>query len=429
MLTTEAFNALLKTLEEPPAHVVFILATTEPHKIPATIHSRCQRYDFRRIGVEDIVGRLEIVAKANSFDISPDALRIIAVHADGGLRDALSILDQCTTLANGKITADDVRNLLGLIGYEWIWQLTEAMAKRETVTSLKLLDEIIAMGKDVRQVLLETCEHLRNVMLYKAAPHADFMHIVKAADEAVLKEQALLFSHAEIVHIIESLNKAANDVKWTDEPRIVAEMTLISICQRALPDDMASLIKRVEQLEQKIAGGAAVVKSPPMQAAMTQPEFTTEKKVQPQQTAVTPKQKVKEVKQNIQPGPVAEQDLETVWQKVLQQLVTEGKRSVHACVAQGRLVSLKENSAEIQFSGRFPKERTEKDDYRSIVETVLAGLCGRIINIHCRLELETPAITQTGSNVSSEKVMREHSVLRQAENMFGGKILEQHEEE
>lgn len=429
MLTTEAFNALLKTLEEPPEHVVFILATTEPYKIPPTIHSRCQRYDFRRIGIQDIVGRLKEVAEANSFDIEAAALTIIAMHADGGMRDALSILDQCTTLAAGKITAEHVRNLLGLIGYEWIRRLTEALAKREIVTALTLLDELIAMGKEVRQVLVETAEHLRSLMVYKAAPNADFTHMVKIADEDILRAQTALFSHSELVKMIEMLHKAANEVKWAAEPRVLAEMAFISICQRALPDEVEALIKRVEQLEQRITQGLIRVERPgssiedkPQPKAKAVPEIHHQ---QEESVQAKPKRETREV---LQPNEPMDRDLESIWQNVLKQLVTEGKRSVHACVAQGRLVLLKENSAEVRFTGRFPKERTEKDDYRSIVETVLSGVCGRDVTVHCSLGAEMPD-AQSVNKKNTLKVTEEHPVLRQAKDMFGGKILEQHEEE
>ena len=130
MLTTEAFNALLKTLEEPPAHVVFILATTEAHKVPATIHSRCQRYDFRRISVGEIVDRLKVVTEQMGITTTDEALKLIATHADGGLRDALSILDQCSALDNEPVDEKKVRRMLGLVGNDWIFKLVNAMAKR-----------------------------------------------------------------------------------------------------------------------------------------------------------------------------------------------------------------------------------------------------------------------------------------------------------
>ena len=166
MLTTEAFNALLKTLEEPPSHVVFILATTESHKIPATIHSRCQRYDFRKITVNEIFTRLQHVSEKMNIEIDNEALITIANHADGGMRDALSILDQCSTFAE-KIKVDDVRNILGLIGREWIWSLVDSIAEKNTKESLHLVDDILSKGKDIKQILIELAQYFREIMIYQ----------------------------------------------------------------------------------------------------------------------------------------------------------------------------------------------------------------------------------------------------------------------
>ena len=147
MLTAEAFNALLKTLEEPPAHVVFILATTEAHKVPATIQSRCQRYDFKRITAAEISERLTYIVKESNLEAEPEALQLIAIQADGGLRDALSILDQCVTLAEGKITVARVRQILGLVGHEWIYGITQAIADKQTQQVLTILAELLRDGK------------------------------------------------------------------------------------------------------------------------------------------------------------------------------------------------------------------------------------------------------------------------------------------
>ena len=169
MLTTEAFNARLKTLEEPPAHVVFILATTEAHKVPPTIQSRCQRYDFKRITVEEIRGRLETVVTEMGLQAEAEALDMIAIQADGGLRDALSLLDQCSALAEGELTAARVRQVLGLIGHDWIYKLTEAIYARKAQVALGVLAELLRDGKDLKQVLTELSLHLRSSSLIVVA--------------------------------------------------------------------------------------------------------------------------------------------------------------------------------------------------------------------------------------------------------------------
>ena len=169
MLTTEAFNALLKTLEEPPAHVVFILATTEVHKVPVTIQSRCQRYDFKRITQKDILQRLISIAEQMNINVDKEALSIIAIQADGGMRDALSLLDQCLAFTKDKLTVDEVRKVLGLVGHDWIWQITDALSNKDAQTILTILDNVIAQGKEIKQLLNELILHFRSIMLYKAS--------------------------------------------------------------------------------------------------------------------------------------------------------------------------------------------------------------------------------------------------------------------
>ena len=160
MLTTEAFNALLKTLEEPPAHIVFILATTEPHKIPATIHSRCQRFDFKRVTNEDIAKRLREVADGSEIRADDEALKLIAIQSDGGMRDALSLLDQCGVMAD-TVTAETVRNVLGIVGREALHELVRAIGRQDLSAALQLLNRLAEQGKDVRQILTELAEYLR----------------------------------------------------------------------------------------------------------------------------------------------------------------------------------------------------------------------------------------------------------------------------
>ena len=214
MLTTEAFNALLKTLEEPPAHVVFILATTEAHKVPATIHSRCQRYDFRRISVVEIVERLKVVTEQMGITTTDEALKLIATHADGGLRDALSILDQCSALDNEPVDEKKVRRMLGLVGNDWIFKLVNAMAKREGYTILTILADLLAMGKEVTQILSEVTLHMRSVMLYQSVQDIDGFNLY-TAEKSILEEHSKIFSYEEIVKIIKSLHAAIHEIKWS----------------------------------------------------------------------------------------------------------------------------------------------------------------------------------------------------------------------
>lgn len=443
MLTTEAFNALLKTLEEPPAHVVFILATTEAHKIPATIHSRCQRYDFRRIPVEVIEERLAEVVGREGLQVATDALRLIASHADGGLRDALSILDQCTTMADGAITAEKVRELLGLIGHEWVWRIVEAVAERDFKEVVLDLGELIAQGKEVRQILLEMALYMRSIMLFKAAPDIGGIELY-GDDRSVLAKHSEEFVHEELVEMIKVLNEGANEAKWASEPRITAEMTLLSLCRRSAGSDLTNLLRRIEALEEKMAKGSLPSESSlPGKEVVQAGEYSSPVTLSaplpaiPQRTEPSAEKKEAAVQRHQLATPVAPVagDIRELWDQVLKELVASGKRSVHACVSQGQLISLNDKQAVVQFSAAFPKERTEKEDYRMIIEKVLAQFYGKPIQLCCILgsgivTAKTVAVASSGerSDQGLQLPNKEvHPALRQAMHMFGGKVIKKEE--
>lgn len=406
MLTTEAFNALLKTLEEPPAHVVFILATTEAHKIPATIHSRCQRYDFRRIPVKEIEQRLADVAVDSRIDIAPEALRLIAVHADGGLRDALSILDQCATIGEARITTAMVHDLLGLIGQEWVWRLLEAIADHDAAKALLLVDELVALGKDARQILLELAVHGRSLMLYKVAPEAANLEMY-GEDQTVLASHSAKFSHEELVGMIQTFQASANDAKWASEPRITVEMALLAACRGVAGGDLAALTARVAALENALAGKS--LKKPaaaPLRSGSTT-AVTRPVEAEPEATVVTS----------------VPADSRAVWEAVLKELLSVGKRSVHACVSQGRLIDLADGQATVQFTSQFAKERTEKEDYRQMIEKTLSQIASRPIRLVCALGAVSPPDKPAPATEKSTDTG--HPALNQAIMMFGGRVTKE----
>ncbi|WP_243638719.1 DNA polymerase III subunit gamma/tau [Lucifera butyrica] len=432
MLTTEAFNALLKTLEEPPAHVVFILATTEPHKIPATIHSRCQRYDFHRIAVKEIQSRLTAVADSEKIEFEPEALLLIASQADGGMRDALSILDQCAMMSENKVTVANARNLLGLIGHEWIWKMVESLASRDAGAVLNGIDEMISLGKDVRQILVELVLYGRSLLLYKAAPDFGGTDLY-GADQERLASQSRCFTQEELSRMLQTLNEAINEAKWSGEPRIIVEMALLTICRRQNTEDVERLAERVEALEAKLAGMdlntvmAGPAPHTPVRAKMELPDIRTQQKMASGLASQEQTGKPVELPAADQESmPVSTpDDLKNLWQGVLKELQEGGKRAVHACVVQGQLVSLDNDQAVIHFSSPFPKERTEKEDYRTIIEKLIAQVCGRHVRLQCVLTAGTsPAKATTTSRPPAEE---EHPVLKKALAVFGGKVMKQEE--
>ena len=247
MLTTEAWNALLKTIEEPPAHVMFIFATTEIEKLPVTIVSRCQRYTFRRITSDDIAQRLSYVAEQEGFGLDPAAAQLIAVHADGGLRDALSILDQCAGMATGTITPQVVEELIGLVSKEWIIHFLNALRNGDGPKLLSYIHDALAEGRDATQIMEALIQHVRALLVGKVAPDADELKVYDAF-KAEFLAQAESIDFNELNQYVRSAQSIINDAKQVDNPRTIIEMGLLVLCAKLGSVD-ESLEDRVYALE------------------------------------------------------------------------------------------------------------------------------------------------------------------------------------
>ena len=275
MLTTEAWNALLKTIEEPPAHVMFIFATTEIEKLPVTIVSRCQRYTFRRITSDDIAQRLSYVAEKEGFGLDPAAAQLISVHADGGLRDALSILDQCAGMATGTITPQVVEELIGLVSKEWIIHFLDALRNGDGPKLLSYIHDALAEGRDATQIMEALIQHVRALLVGKVAPDADELKVYDAF-KAEFLAQAESIDFNELNQYVRSAQSIMNDAKQVDNPRTIIEMGLLVLCAKlgsvdeSLEDrvyalessersERNDLLNRMAQLEQR---GPAVVTTP-----------------------------------------------------------------------------------------------------------------------------------------------------------------------
>ena len=275
MLTTEAWNALLKTIEEPPAHVMFIFATTEIEKLPVTIVSRCQRYTFRRITSDDIAQRLSYVADKEGFGLDPAAAQLIAVHADGGLRDALSILDQCAGMATGSITPQVVEELIGLVSKEWIIHFLDALRNGDGPKLLSYIHDALAEGRDATQIMEALIQHVRALLVGKVAPDADELKVYDAF-KAEFLAQAESIDFNELNQYVRSAQSIMNDAKQVDNPRTIIEMGLLVLCAKlgsvdeSLEDrvyalessersERNDLLNRMAQLEQR---GPAVATAP-----------------------------------------------------------------------------------------------------------------------------------------------------------------------
>lgn len=252
MLTKEAFNALLKTLEEPPSHVLFILATTEPEKIPLTILSRCQRYEFHRISVEDIKQHLLHISKASQIPLTEDAADLIAVRADGGLRDALSLLDQCSSATESDtLDAAEVYDLLGLTGKDQIIQLSHHIFQGQSSETLTLFYDILQSGKEPAAIQRDLLEHFRNLMICRLNPSAPELSAY-GKNLSILQSDAKKLSEPYLDALFDYLHQSLTETKRSSSPRMSAEMGLLHLCRLRGSAALDSLVERINQLEEEI---------------------------------------------------------------------------------------------------------------------------------------------------------------------------------
>lgn len=470
MLSTGAFNALLKTLEEPPAHAVFILATTDPQKVPATIQSRCQRFEFRRVTVDEIAEHLAMVAAGSGIEADADALRLIAIQAEGGMRDALSLLDQCGVMAK-RVTVATVREVLGIVGREVLHELTEAIGRRQLPQALATLNLLLEQGKDVKQVLTELIEYLRALVLYLAVP--DYEEIYLTDTKEALAELAPLFGRDRLLAAEERLHSAIQELRGSMRPRITAELCLLDLC-RVEGSTLAALSARIEQLERQLAGGVmpvyqqAPVNAQPAQQTIVQ-EYAAPAAQQPIAQQAPAAEQVQAAKAAPAKKPVAKAQLqpaadtlaaavnaapkpksakvqqteeyagdfaagEDFWKQALEIMKAEKKNSMVSCAKNGRVFSFANNILQVAFKAPFLADRMNKDDYRKAFEEVLLRLARCEIRLEAVIEgkakLPQPPVKQQEVQQSPENETQNLQAaqlpenLRKAFNALGGSVTD-----
>ncbi len=282
MLSIGAFNALLKTLEEPPAHVIFILATTEVHKLPSTILSRCQRFDFKRIPPEDMAERLKEVAEKENLQLTDDGAMLIARIADGAMRDALSLLDRCSSY-EGVIDSAAVASSAGLAGREYIFELCDAILQKDSAIALRIVDKLYNDSCDMERLLTELTSHFRNLMVSKAVKNFQDMIICSQGEIDIIREQSAKTTLATIMSCIDILTASASTMKQGANRRTSAELCVIRLCTPSLDNDINALLRRISELETAVATGSTTV-APQVTApakAEPQPEQKIENKPEP----------------------------------------------------------------------------------------------------------------------------------------------------
>lgn len=300
MLSIGAFNALLKTLEEPPEYVIFILATTEVHKIPITILSRCQHYDFKRITIDTIAARLQSLTNQEEVEAEEKALRYIAKVADGSMRDALSLLDQCIAFYLGKkLTYENVLEVLGAVDTDIFSQLLRAVIEEDIVEVLKIVEELIMQGRELTQLVHDFTWYLRNLLLIKSSDNMEEVLDVSAENLVQLKEEAEMIEANTLFRYIRIFSELSNQMRYSTQKRIMLEIALIKLCTPEMEVNQDSVLERVRVVEEKVKKGIQVSSQTPVRSvssglAETQGQIPQPKKIIPQALP----EEIKEVAKN-----------------------------------------------------------------------------------------------------------------------------------
>ncbi|KON85908.1 DNA polymerase III subunit gamma/tau [Sporosarcina globispora] len=349
MLSIGAFNALLKTLEEPPKHVIFILATTEPHKIPLTIISRCQRFDFKRITAQAITGRMKLIADETGAAYEEQALQIIARAAEGGMRDALSLLDQAISFSQDRVTVEDALSVTGAVSQGFLNKLARAVKDRDAASGLEFLEELLFQGKDPSRFIEDFILYYRDMLLYKAAPRLE-----ESLERVMLDEDfqqlAQEVEPEELYELIEVLNKAQQEMRWTNHPRIFLEVAIVKLCQLQQPEksgqsaDIKPLMQKIEQLQHELTElkkNGVAVKDDGAPAVQKKPQRSSRKGFQ------APVGKVNEVLKQATKNDLV--SIKSRWGEMLNMLVQNQMRSQAALLNEAEPVAASETALIVKF--------------------------------------------------------------------------------
>ncbi len=378
MLSVAAFNALLKIIEEPPEHLLFILATTELHKVPATILSRCQRFAFRRISQEDIAARLQYVAYQEQIDLDDSAARVLARMADGGLRDALSLLDQCASATVGELTAQQVYSCLGIAGEQNCAELMGYIAQKNTKAALELFNRLYAEGKDLGALLDEMACLTRDLLILKTAPKSGLTLLSGVADDADAMKLTNAFSGGELLRMMEKLEQTLSSFTRSASRRLDAELCIISLCQPELQLDATALNARITRLEEQIKSGSFTTAVQQAAAPKTEEEKPAVKQEEPPVEIQQP------VEESVQEAPAEEAPV-GFWTELVSAVRQELRPPVSGFFAtttnapiQGTLVS---DRVILNCDSSFTRDMVNKPEILALVARKASAILGRPVRV------------------------------------------------
>ncbi|MFY4777409.1 DNA polymerase III subunit gamma/tau [Metabacillus sp. RGM 3146] len=431
MLSMGAFNALLKTLEEPPKHVIFILATTEPHKIPLTIISRCQRFDFKRITSQAIVGRMKEIMDNQDTLADDAALSVIASAADGGMRDALSLLDQAISFSDEKVELDDALLITGSVSQRTLGELARSILDQDAASALQLLADLMDQGKDSARFIEDFIYYFRDMLLYKNAPELEKVLERVAVDETFI-ELSKMADENRIYEMIDILNKSQQEMKWTNHPRIFLEVAIVKLAQQqskapqAEPADYQELTEKVKRLEQELLQlkKSGIQTSPSSTAAAEQPK---------QQKSVRSnfKAPVGRIKEILKDATRKDLDhLKNQWSKLLEYLKQQNKVSHAALLNDSEPVAASETAFVLKFKYEIHCKMVAENNnqVRSNMEGILQNLLGKTVEMVGVPEQDWVKIReefiQEQREDDQDELEEEDPIIAEAKKLVGSELIE-----
>lgn len=401
MLSIGAFNALLKTLEEPPSYVIFILATTEAHKIPITILSRCQRYDFKRISILTIADRLSQLMKEEQVDVEEKAIRYIARKADGSMRDALSLMDQCIAFYLGKkLTYDNVLDVLGAVDTEIFSKMLRLILENKVTELLKMLEELVMQGRELGQFVTDFTWYMRNLLLLKASDDLEDVLDVSTDNLKLLQEEAGMVREDTLIRYIRIFSELSGQIKYESSKRIAIEVALIKLCRPEMEQDETSLLDRIRRLEQMLQNGVVYTEKRENSGGMNSvPSFS-----QNEEESVVPENHAQIPETNAAP-----EDLKQVvarWRNIVN--ATSGRlKSVLVSARVQYNASGEDNRLYIVFQDFLGERYVNDPSTRELLEKVIADQIGKKVEVKMMLQQDANVAQAKLVNVSVEEKIRQ----------------------
>ena len=387
MLSAGAVNAFLKTLEEPPSNVIFILATTDPQKLPITILSRCQRFDFKRISNNDITDRLKKIVTEQNVIADEKSLNLIARISDGAMRDSLSILDQAISMGNGNVQYDTLIGMLGLVTNEHLFNLTNAIIQRNVEKAIRVIEDVVFSGKDIYLFIKDLIAHYRNLLMAKVTNNPEEVLDMAEENITLIKEQSTRLRAEEIMRCIRILQEAEGNAKLSKQARLYLELAIIKMCKIEYDTSNEVILSRLNNLEENLKrGNIKVASTEEINTEISKAKQTVANKVVNRNSTVN-SQSIQSANDN---STLTINDVQKAWKDILDRFKARRAMIIYASILTGRPIACSKGIITIKFDSdyKLSKDRLDKAEYKSVINDVFSEVLREQVKVNFVVEQE-----------------------------------------